>query len=380
MRRMTLIVLLGVSGFFVDACLAGPHPGDTPASVALSVDSPLFGGWVGTIGKLKVGVCIMPAKSSYFYASHRQGVDLDLFAQSADGGSWFETSPQGNTTTVTGQWSLNAPSGRKLSGTWSDPAGKKTLSIALVRYGTNNACDLLAMLNALGQHPEKIEAGKEQVISGVKYRPLSALDGTVKGIELIDEDGKYKKINKLLRDLLVQAIGDATSCQVDLAEYNGTLSWSYDYGIDLKEVHGGRWLRIGTASDYYCGGAHPNNESSYYVYDMFTGAPLDLGRWVKQGKDGMLPRKLDEMISRQALANRGDSGDDDECRDIYSKDSLYPGYGYALGHAGLIFFKSLPRVVQACGDNVEIPFDTLTPFLTPEGKKGVAVLTGKSRD
>src|SRR5512140_3269580 len=101
MRRMTSILLLGLSGFFVDACLAGPHPGDTPASVALSENSPLLGGWVGTIGKLKVGVCIMPAKSSYFYANHRQGMYLDLLAQSADGGNWLETSPQGNTTTVT---------------------------------------------------------------------------------------------------------------------------------------------------------------------------------------------------------------------------------------------------------------------------------------
>ncbi len=335
--------------------------------------SPVIGGWAGRIGSYKVMVCIGTDGGSYLYASHAAKAPLALSAQDDAGRQW-EEQEQGPAGKVSGHWRLGDVSGRVLQGQWTDAAGKRSLPISLERVGEPGGCDFAALQRQAGLHPETVTSGKEAVRNGIHYRTISALDGSVNSIQLIDAGGRYDALNKKLRENFAKEISDGEECQAGSSLNNGLLGWSYSSGVEPVALHGGRWLTLRSSLDYYCGGAHPDSGSFLQTVDVRSGAPLDIGRWIKMGKDGALPASLSGMIGRQAMAQRG-GGKDDDCAEVYaSDDSAFSGYNMSLGAHGIVFQKELPHVVYACSEDVEIPFAQLAPFLTAAGKAEIKLL------
>jgi hypothetical protein len=380
--KWCVIALVGVLG---TACASAAEAGSARSvRIELSQNSPLLGGWTGRIGKHQVIVCFARNVTQYYYLSHLSGRSLILSPQDDAGRNWTEADDLGLTSQPTGHWVFNGTTGDALEGTWSDPEGRSTLPIRLARFkdsaGLVGRCDFRAMQAAQGIHPEQVEAGDEQVLQGVHYRVLSALNGSVSTIEFLDAEGKYDAHNRKLRKELQEEIGQGLECQETVAGLNwGAFGWPYTSRVRPSALHGNRWVTLQKSLDYACGGAHPNAESNLETVDLFSGKDVHPERWVRHDKDGNLPKKLDQMITRQVLAQLKATRGGDDCDNVYAGEGrISGGYVIELGNNGMVFYASLPHVVYACTEYVEIPYDRLQPYLTQEGREAISQLSGNA--
>jgi hypothetical protein len=144
-----------------------------------------------------------------------------------------------------------------------------------------------------------------------------------------------------------------------------------------------RWLSVSHHWDGYCGGAHPSSSSNYRTFDRADGREVDLHDWFDEAA---IQRErvegLDDEIKtvRPALSNvilEGWHAEDAECGEVVRGARFW---NIGLGRSGLVFSPSLPRVVQACGDEFTVSFARLRPFLTEEGAAHLRALETDSGD
>lgn len=77
-----------------------------------------------------------------------------------------------------------------------------------------------------------------------------------------------------------------------------------------------------------------------------------------------LPPRLLALIAARL---KSDSAGVSDCEGVIDGDSLAFLMLHPTRH-GLVFSTNLAHLVQACDDDVEIPWKTLEPFLTGQGK------------
>lgn len=146
-----------------------------------------------------------------------------------------------------------------------------------------------------------------------------------------------------------------------------------------------RWLSVTSQGNTACGGAHPTIMRLYQLYDLSSGAPVEVLDWflpsavTRQHVEGdaedwrsLSPAFRDFVLTywHPEGAAQADCG-----RIIREQASWNAG----LVRRGIVFRAELPQVFQACEEEFTIPFERLRPWLNPEGAAAVAALQAERR-
>ena len=139
---------------------------------------------------------------------------------------------------------------------------------------------------------------------------------------------------------------------------------------------GKRWLAVDQQVGGFCGGAHSYSGNSSRVFDLQTGAEIDLHDWltdwvVERSGDGAggETATLRPNIRKAILAKW--RAEDEDCQQIVEETVFWD---IGLSRSGFIFTPSLPHAAQACTESFPMNFSQLRPFLNAEGKLGIAAL------
>jgi hypothetical protein len=363
-----------VSSRILAACLclalagvAGASPATEPGTMA--------GVWRGKIGTAPVMVCLEANSGEYYYEKFRSSIPLA--AESRDG-SWSEGDEDGKT----GRWSGFAIRGGELHATWTSVAGGRQLPIQLTRIAVlqhEESCASGAVVAY--EQPRRVAtprvegpvvASKIQnlltddgpVEAGPKIRELSAelKDDTIRVLQLEAADPGATKINSTLREWFDSALSGYYGCR------NFGEQGSFDLEAYELAFASERWLSVRRIDRSMCGGPYPSAEISVESFDRQTGESVDPAEWVEIGDDpaaGLLKRVLDREF--EDAGSTEDREHQAECRETWetARFTVWPT------RAGLAFSPSLPHVVQACGDDVELSYADVAPFLTAQGREAL---------
>lgn len=326
-----------------------------------------YGLWRGTIGKQNVMVLLEPkdCDSSYYYLKYLWGITL--FEKDKRGQVWEEYG-DGLAT-----WKFENATEDTLSGQWTDGEGKRSVPIRLKRVavgtGEENKC---GMLNKKFEAP-RIAAQKPTVAEADfdkhRYRTVSVLAGAIKGVEVLDDDNPLPNLNQRMRNWLWANVSGYYECQTmqgsrldmrnsvpDFFEEMTPVFWN-EQGLVLRETYSA-----------YCGGAHPSGGiASYLVWDLIEDKAIEPWDWIRgsKGKYGghVAPEKLNRLIHAIAASKR-----DDDCAEVVRSNAYYLVYP---GKTGMVFSPTLAHVVQACADDIEVPYAKLRPYLTSKGEAAI---------
>ena len=329
-----------------------------------------LGIWRGTIGTHEIMACLQRPFSDaayYYYVDH--GTSLALTeAPGSDGVTWTETVGRADPSAT---WTLDYVDGSVLTGHWSDAADQRTLPIHLKRLVTSgdpgSACGIAATVAGRAYNKPRVEKAIQLGPWINQERSASALGDKINAFELADVPNA-QTFNAAVHDWLSDQIAGYYDCTSEdpQGEYNSDLEteWRADPWIILRERY-----------EAYCGGAHPSGGvASYWIWNMEQGRNVDPWRWIITlgtgaecpflGCDSQPSNDLNDLIVAAATRNK----DGDDCADSvneYRKQGLYQLRPSAKG---LIFSTDFAHVIQACDEDIEIPWAKLKPFLTREGK------------
>ena len=359
---------------------------------ALAQDEPkpaYYGVWKGTIGTYPVMACVDQdgngkARGAYYYMSRLTPIGL---AGREDGKGWDEQvdyEPSG------ARWNAIAVKGDTLSGTWAE--GKKTLPVKLARqlYQTKDEYDGPCMGDAF--LTPRLAGGSVSVTdvseAGLSYRKLTYVPGKQFGDNVAIETFALKSEapgDKAINAALAKDVDDHTfraeflQCLGFEVANNGTDGY---YGLtSTPDLISRRWVNVADSYENSCGGAHPNAWYSFRTFDRQSGAQVNLFRWftdkaVEHVAGDQPQYDSDTLLAplrELALKHTPDDaeGADEECPDATrGTEFWYLG----LAKEGLQMTPSLPHVIQACAATYVVPWKELDPYLSKEGKAGVAAL------
>lgn len=333
-----------------------------------STDSPFgisslearLGVWQGVIGDQKVMVCLerSPGDSSYYYLRHK--LSIALTATSEQGTVWTEGTQDKDGPT----WNLQLPEGDRLEGKWMDADGKRNLPIRLSRIarkaGQELGCDNDGAEKVAFNAPRVASQKLTIKQSSGGYRSISAFEGNVSWVELQDSKQGSVVFNKAMRKWFDGQVADYYWCALQ----TNSGGFSQERTIMFYREP---WLVLKDSYDEYCGGAHPSSGiAGYEIWNLEKGRTIELwdlirGSKLKDGYGYAAPVKLNAIILANATRNKNG----DECTDSVNENNSYLLHP---GTKGLVFSTSFAHVIQACDEDIEVPYSKLQPFLTTEGK------------
>jgi Regulator of chromosome condensation (RCC1) repeat len=321
-----------------------------------------YGLWRGTIGKQEVIVLLEPkgCGPGYYYLKHLWGISL---VEKDKRGQIWKEGRDGSAT-----WTFESASERTLNGQWTgDGAGSVPIRLERVRASKaeKNACGSLA--NAYNE--ARVAAQKpvleDAEFDGHRYRSVAVLAGAINGVEIPGDRNRVPRLGRMMRDWLHGNIGEYYECQTDPTPHRNAKNPVPDFSKEMTPVFWNeRLLVLRETYSSYCGGAHPSGGiGSYVVWDSTEDKPLEPWGWIRgsKGKYGsyVAPAELNALIHSIYVKGR-----DDECAEVIRSTEYYLVYP---GKAGMVFSPSLPHVVRACADDIEVPYAKLRPHLTPKG-------------
>jgi len=353
-------------------CRADP-PGFTTSDLAFGVSDreARLGVWRGTIGTQPIMLCLRRAPaddSSYYYLRHRSTIAL----RSADfgGAKWQERMAEDNST---GSWELAAAHGDTMSGTWSDADATRTLPIRLSRVPVKG--DPGAACGQFESDPQQ-DAYNAPRVDAEPLSTTTAADGsrTVRArgnqlsvVELPDSAPHAGAFNAAMRNWLREQIVAYFDCASatragDKVDFNQQREF---------ELRAGAWVVVRESFELYCGGAYPNGGVGYETWNLEDGKPADLWSWIRDSKrkcdyssdcGSAAPDALNTLLLELASRNK----DGDECADAVNENR---SYGLRPSRTGLVFTTSFAHVIQACDEDIEVPYAKVEPFLTDLGRQ-----------
>ncbi len=348
----------------------------TLAIPAFAAEAPNpYGLWSGTVGKQKVMVVLDGGRcySGYYYLRHAQTIGLK--AKDQAGLAWQE-SLDGN---VSGNWSLQQGAADMLQGNWSSVDGKRSVPIHLDRVAVHNTDtdECSPAVAAYNAALLKIALGslavQEAKMGDLSYRTLSVPGTEINTFEI--PPGKYHvpRLNKILREGLSGSVSQFYECSERIGLVHNI--YTVDEGPDPIQ---GNVLNYNTQILDNCG-AYPINTISQTSWDLVNDRPIEpvkpaeVENWLRHDeRGGWRSAKLIDLLVQTATAeNPGD-----ECNGYIKSDG---SISVTLGENGLAFAVGYAHVIQACDRVIEVPFDKLAPFLSPEGKRAVAELRQKKQ-
>ncbi len=358
---------------------------DAYASRMAQLAYPEDGIWTGTIGKQQVMACFAhyadPENTNYSgYYFLRNSRFVALIPRTGGTNNWYEDSLKD----PTGIWTITDRNADKLYGNWSDPAGKHTAPIRLTRFKTlsrgdtsayNFRCDpednvFDAAIFARIQN-DKISSGEVLTHDGRRYRSLSALGGAVSSLELIDKTEASVALNERLKHELQAEMANYHGCRTR-TDGKDAAQTAPDYTTGIEPVFWNeRWITFLQRTSGYCGGAYPFSGFSYTTWDLTSGKKIILDTWLDQSESSR--SRLNKIIAGKAVKQRlalypQEAREENNCLAVIRENTTYE---LSLRKKGMVFSSTFPHAMQACDDNIEIPYSELSPFLTQAGKEAV---------
>jgi hypothetical protein len=121
---------------------------------------------------------------------------------------------------------------------------------------------------------------------------------------------------------------------------------------------GPRLLAVATREETFCGGSYPNHGPGGLLYDLRTGARIELEAQMAD------PRAFRRLVAGRAVAAAPkDAG---ECAGEHTGERLAgTGFIYILNARSLTAIPDYPHVIQACGFDTAISFADVVRFAKP---------------
>ena len=356
---------------FLFLCLSLPA-----LHAAMAFEAPVQGVWQGTLGKANVVACFnQPSPTqgadrsgSYYYARYKTPIMLTKPNGKA---LWQELDAKGDTT---GTWSLNAPKGNKLAGTWTDPKSGKTLPLALSLLEAagdreHPSCASDAYNLALEEFPNT-KVSKPIAFEGKQYRNLQVGDTIT--VELMAPGDGVAKINAQLRAVLAKNQQDLADFYATRREYLGRNGFTTEDEVYAEPSYWSpRWV---TVRFYRWPAGYGANGISikYRSWDVKTGQETDVWNWFgASASDGDDKAELPDRL-RQALVK-------DVTLDAECKNTDYDGRGrfhLSLKPEGVSFWEDANG--SGCENDFLQPYNKVGPVLTVKGRAALSDLLPKN--
>ena len=356
---------------FLLACLTLPA-----LHTAMAGDMPVQGVWQGTVGKANIVACFnQPSPTqgsdrsgSYYYTRYKTPI---MLAKPNGKTLWQELDAKGNTT---GTWSLGAPQGGKLAGTWTEPKSGKTLPLALTLLEAagdreHPSCASDAYNLALEDFPAT-KVSKPVAFEGKQYRNLQVGDTIT--VELLAQGDGIAKINAQLRGVLAKNKKDLEDYYATRREYLGRNGFATEDEVYAEPTYWSpRWVTMKFyrwAAGYGASGI----SIKFRTWDVKTGQETDVWNWFgASASDGDDKAELPDRL-RQALFKNVTI--DAEC-----KGTDYDGRGrfhLSLKPEGVSFWED-PNG-SGCENDFLLPYNKVGPFLTVKGHTALSDLLPKN--
>jgi hypothetical protein len=216
-------------------------------------------------------------------------------------------------------------------------------------------------------------------LDGVRYTKLTVHAGAALdvGIETFAFDGATpadNRLNALLAKPLPQSGASKPAAYVVCLMWQaGSSGDDGDYADTLAPaLISRRWLVTQEITNSTCGGAHPNAETDWRVFDRTTGDAIDAWSWftadaaVRSTDDPTLAPSVSPKLHAFLAARWPGKG---ECKDVLQGQDYWDVHPT---RKGLAFWPQFPHVVFACSEDVVVPYRDLAPFLNPKGRAAIA--------
>ncbi|MHA6723992.1 hypothetical protein [Sphingomonas sp. RS2018] len=352
-----------------------------PRANANEAPPPVWAGvWQGTVGSLPIRACLTrrydgAGAGLYFYDSRLQLIGLE---QQGGSKAWREGADGAKAPRPA--WQFATVARNALTGTWTD--GRRQLPFRLTRLASeiDEPCGSLAF-NAPRLKPLTVTRTRA-TLDGVGYTRIvfdagRALrdDVALETFALDGADRKTARINARLFAPFAEKPADSMwwGCIAGGLASPG-MGGNYDQSITPTLISP-RWLAATLSTSYYCGGAHPDGETTSLVFDRSTGAEVDLNGWLSAA--AVEPRPdigtsafaLKPALRRLAMAQ--DRQMEAECRDPVAEAEFWD---IGLTRTGLAFTPGMPHVLAPCANAMIVPWAALAPYLSQAGRAGWASL------
>lgn len=249
---------------------------------AAETPSELIGVWRGILGGKEIVACWDAYNGHYYPLAKSRRVQLYADEQKID--TWIEDPGADDSITL---WRIHRDMGT-LSGVREDPHARKRDSIYLkqiFRLEKKNteispSCTSSGVLYDMFIAPRadavSMQTGDVRQFMNKKYRAISAFKGKVASVELIGDQKKLVKGNKILRKELKDAIRSYVSCD----DFDPPHQGDYASKVHLRFWRD-EWLSYSTHVSWYCGGAHPSVGFDTKTLNLNTGKEINLWDWIR---------------------------------------------------------------------------------------------------
>ncbi|HEV8581098.1 MAG TPA: hypothetical protein VGX68_18685 [Thermoanaerobaculia bacterium] len=327
------------------------------SSSACLADDCLEHAWKGTIGKTPVMIelnsIVGEDKEGGRYYYRTSLVDLLLERDEAAEDRWKEIDPKGK---VTGLLTFTCNE-NSLSGQWQSPDGKTKLPIHAEAAASYSEPRLQAV---------KLQAVRRDSIGSSHYEIVGVAEvGSVEGLRLLGDAAGLQRINQTLLDQFREDLDNAITCTA-----YGRLTRGPDHGFEHQVSFGVvAWSKdyvvISADESGFCGGAYPYHGQVMTTYNLQSGQLEDVSSWLAEAyrKDISLDSDLGKILAKFYREQR--LPEDADCFDSLEFSSPWEIWPT---ETGLTFFPSFSHAQAACEENISVPFQTIEPFLSPEGR------------
>ena len=316
--------------------------------------------WKGTIGTIPVFMEFESIAEDdslagrYYY--HTSLTDLILVKDDKKPGGWKELDPKGK---LSGYLRLTCTEDT-LTGSWSSSDGSKTLPVKAVLEPADYSKHRMGALKI---------TGKRASIGGFSYETFKAQGcDFVRGVRLTGGSPAVAEINHALMAGFTEKLAEGIDC-VAIGRMKGRED-AYTYECAMEVLAWNKaFVVIGEKLSYYCGGKHPNLQSSSTVYNLQTSKPETISQWFIEKYREAIPK--DSALGKIIIATA--EIDSEECLEGIE---LYTETAWPTP-AGMVFRPSADYSQSACIADVAVPYKKLMPYLSVQGKTNIRAFQGR---
>lgn len=185
-------------------------------------------------------------------------------------------------------------------------------------------------------------------------------------------------VNPVLEKIQIENTLNQLNCSSDF-EYN--MGGNIEYDTELTFLNN-NLLGFKTSSNWYCGGAYPDNATTGYLIDLNTGKNFEIDEiiafdksvttekesnfdtWVKYRQNYFAP-KLFAIVNSEQHFQKPKDNDEDSC-DMTDLDRWWGDETWVYTEKGIEFTPSFPHVIRACTETYLVPFEKLKKYTNPK--------------
>ncbi|GAA4021799.1 DUF3298 domain-containing protein [Sphingomonas swuensis] len=351
------------------------------AGLALTPSAVPPGLYDGTIGSLPVRLCMAERHGAYYYRSRL----VPIMLSPVEGSSGLFSEGNGSEPSL----SLRGAVGEAVIGEWRSGSRRLPVRLRSISFDKGEfEDDPCASKTFQAPRLEGVRIVRSEVVQAGQRVTLTTLDTrghfpdfSIVSLQLPGAGSAVAQINRrLFEPFRDSEEADWKGC--DRGGYwGGGTGASYDVELTLT-LATRRWLAVMERGGGFCEGAHPDEWSNPLLFDRRSGAEVELLDWLStravtkerlgEGEDRFY-RTLTPAF-RAVLMKR--YRHDDECTEAVADTE---GWSAELRRTGIVFLPSMPHVMQACEEEVLLPWASLGPWLSGEGRSEVAALKAEWR-